>query len=438
MLIYIIIIIAGIILDQVTKMSAVLFLSNNVTTLPIIPNVFHLTYVENTGAAFNILDNMQGFLIVVTIIFIILLCYLFLILPKRKRKYILPNIALSLMISGAIGNLIDRIRLSYVIDFLDVRLIGFAVFNIADSLVVIGTILLAYSLLKNQNMFSRPKRKRRETKIVSEEPKPLDEEITEEIIVEERPKRPKRVRKNYTNPEIKTSLKILPSIPDPLSVSLSYETPESDPEPFIEETPVKIYDPKEFRLSNEELDKVQSASTKITNDEETIIIYKDNKYNRQSEEYLKSIERIRENDLKKNKEKDSSNRYKESLNSYEESIRRQKQQSKPQKNSIWEPEIRNPEVKVKSYEVTWNPESESHVKPNKYAEQISRYAESVKEQTVTKKKETIQWEPVKRQKTETKEEEKKKPTSRNRYNDYTDHYIESIKEASQKTYTNKK
>ncbi|MEG1433843.1 signal peptidase II [Eubacterium sp.] len=148
MLFYIIILISGIVVDQLTKLYAVNVLAK-VTTVPIIPNVFHLTYVENTGAAFSMLSGMQTFLIIITMIFIAGLLYLFIVLPK-KRQYFEINLALAFIISGAIGNLIDRLRFHYVVDFFDFRIIGFAIFNIADILVVLGCILLVIAIWRNK------------------------------------------------------------------------------------------------------------------------------------------------------------------------------------------------------------------------------------------------------------------------------------------------
>ncbi|MEF9917857.1 MAG: signal peptidase II [Eubacterium sp.] len=152
MLFYILFIIVGIILDQFTKYLAITFLSP-VATVPIIPHVFHLTYVSNRGAAFSILEGKQTFLIIMTVIFIVALIYFFTVIPKT-RKYYDVNFALSMIISGAFGNLIDRIRLQYVVDFLDIRLIGFAIFNIADIFVVVGCFLIIIALFRNKEFLN--------------------------------------------------------------------------------------------------------------------------------------------------------------------------------------------------------------------------------------------------------------------------------------------
>lgn len=75
--------------------------------------------------------------------------YLFAVLPK-DRQYFNINLALAFIIGGAIGNLIDRIRLNYVVDFFDFRVIGFAIFNVADSFVVIGCIIMVIAIWQNR------------------------------------------------------------------------------------------------------------------------------------------------------------------------------------------------------------------------------------------------------------------------------------------------
>lgn len=146
MSVFVCIILLCIALDQITKLFAIHFLST-VTTVPIIPNVLHLTYVQNDGAAFSLLSGHQIFLIVVTLLFIVLLIYFLYSMPK-KRATLSINIALAMIIGGAIGNLIDRIRFQYVVDFFDFRLIGFAIFNVADVFVVTGCIVVILAVIR--------------------------------------------------------------------------------------------------------------------------------------------------------------------------------------------------------------------------------------------------------------------------------------------------
>lgn len=139
------IIVVGIFLDQITKWLSVKFLSV-VDTVPIIKNVIHLTYVENRGAAFGMFKDQRWiFMITSTVMIIGLLAYLYLGLAENK----LYEISIAMIISGGIGNMIDRIALQYVIDFIDFRLINFAVFNGADSFVCVGAGLLVLALVRD-------------------------------------------------------------------------------------------------------------------------------------------------------------------------------------------------------------------------------------------------------------------------------------------------
>jgi len=110
-------------------------------SIPIIKNVFHITYILNRGAAFGMFKNQMYFFIATAVLAII-----FILLILRRRRRWQEEIALYLILSGAISNLIDRIRLGAVIDFLDFRI--WPVFNIADSAITIGAVLLAIYILK--------------------------------------------------------------------------------------------------------------------------------------------------------------------------------------------------------------------------------------------------------------------------------------------------
>lgn len=154
-----ILLIAG---DQITKLCAELFLKGQ-EAFELIPGVFELHYLQNTSAAFgvdpvSILHNIfqfqyfidhpeaflmwkMGFFTVFTIIVILLMFLLFLHIPEKKRlKWI--DMMLVLLISGAIGNLIDRVTHQYVTDFFYFKLINFPIFNVADIYVTVGVFLL--------------------------------------------------------------------------------------------------------------------------------------------------------------------------------------------------------------------------------------------------------------------------------------------------------
>lgn len=144
-IVFISVIILGIVLDQLTKLVAVLHLAP-IGTFPIIEGVFHFTYHENTGMAFSLL-NEEGqrwiFILISAVTIVALSVYLFL---GRAQNRIYSS-AICLIISGGIGNMIDRLALGYVVDFVDVRLINFAVFNLADSLVTVGAGILIAALI---------------------------------------------------------------------------------------------------------------------------------------------------------------------------------------------------------------------------------------------------------------------------------------------------
>ena len=136
-------IIIGIVVDQISKFIAATYLTK-VDTVPIIKDVLHLTYVENRGAAFGILKNHRWIFITVSALAIIVITV---ILFKGAVENRLQCFSLALIVSGGIGNMIDRLLLGYVVDFIDFRLINFAVFNLADSIVCIGAGILIFSLI---------------------------------------------------------------------------------------------------------------------------------------------------------------------------------------------------------------------------------------------------------------------------------------------------
>ena len=126
-------------LDQITKH----FISQAASlkeSIPIIKNFFYISLVHNTGIAFGLFKNQTAVFVVISIIAIILILYNIFYQGNHKKLNNLELFAFSLILSGAIGNLIDRIRFGYVIDFLDFRI--WPVFNVADSAITIGVILL--------------------------------------------------------------------------------------------------------------------------------------------------------------------------------------------------------------------------------------------------------------------------------------------------------
>lgn len=138
------IIISVLFLDQLTKFLAARFLQLN-TSLILIKNFLNLSLVHNRGAAFGILKNQLFVFVIISLLAIALILYHL----KDKKRSRLSSISLSLILGGAVGNLIDRLRFGFVIDFLDFRV--WPVFNVADSAITIGVVLLSWELLCRKN-----------------------------------------------------------------------------------------------------------------------------------------------------------------------------------------------------------------------------------------------------------------------------------------------
>lgn len=113
-------------------------------SIPLIPGVFQLTYVENPGAAFGMLANHRIFFILITLAILAILFYLYRQLDN-KRSF--TAFALALVVSGAIGNFIDRVFRGTVTDLFDFYLISFPVFNIADICICLGLACMFYLLV---------------------------------------------------------------------------------------------------------------------------------------------------------------------------------------------------------------------------------------------------------------------------------------------------
>ena len=146
MLVWIAIIFGAVLLDQVSKLLVVRFLDPR-ESFEIIRGVFRFTYVENDGAAFGMLDDHRWvFMVLSTLGIVALAFYMWKFAPKSR----LACVAVSFIIGGGIGNMIDRVRLGYVIDFIDFCAFPTLwkwIFNIADSFVCIGAGLLIFYLV---------------------------------------------------------------------------------------------------------------------------------------------------------------------------------------------------------------------------------------------------------------------------------------------------
>ena len=148
--------IVGIIIDQFTKIaidrSMQLF-----DSIPVIENFFHITYVRNKGAAFSFLSNASWrlpFFITVSAIAALVILIAF---RKLRDDQHLAHISLAMIFSGAVGNLIDRVRLGEVIDFLDAHWYQhhWPAFNVADSLICVGVFLLAIDMILEEKRLKK-------------------------------------------------------------------------------------------------------------------------------------------------------------------------------------------------------------------------------------------------------------------------------------------
>ncbi len=134
-------VISIIVLDQIIKyvISANMFVGESI---PVIPQILHLTYILNAGAAFGILANQRYFFIAIAAILVIIAIYFYPQIQRLSRTF---QIAIAMLLAGAIGNMIDRIATGKVVDYIDIRI--WPIFNLADVAIVLGCIVIIYELL---------------------------------------------------------------------------------------------------------------------------------------------------------------------------------------------------------------------------------------------------------------------------------------------------
>lgn len=132
-------------LDQITKYVAEsnLYMKNDID---IIKNVLTLTYLRNNGSAFGMFSGKINAFLVLTVIIVAVITYIVIRMPVTKR-YLPMYIVCTMLVSGAIGNFIDRVRFGYVRDFIYFKLINFPVFNVADCYVTVSVALLIILIL---------------------------------------------------------------------------------------------------------------------------------------------------------------------------------------------------------------------------------------------------------------------------------------------------
>lgn len=143
MFLYYLLALTIVIIDQISKYVIVQTMALS-ESIPLIEGVFHITSHRNRGAAFGILQDAIWLFIPMTVIIVVAIIWYM----PRIKQHKLSVLAFSLILGGAIGNFIDRLLHGEVVDFLDFRLIHFPIFNVADSSIVIGVILLLLDTLR--------------------------------------------------------------------------------------------------------------------------------------------------------------------------------------------------------------------------------------------------------------------------------------------------
>jgi signal peptidase II len=153
-ILYTAIILAIILLDVITKVLTVEFIAYG-ESIPVIKGILNFSHIHNEGAAWGMLANHRWVFLVVSSVTIIALS-LYLYLGHAQNK--LYGISISMIVAGGIGNMIDRVGIGYVVDFIDFRLINFAIFNGADSFVCVGAGLLILALILDLSKESKNKK----------------------------------------------------------------------------------------------------------------------------------------------------------------------------------------------------------------------------------------------------------------------------------------
>jgi signal peptidase II len=119
-------------------------------SLPVVPGILHITHVQNAGAAFGMMQNRRPLFLIAALVIIAAIAIFY---RRIKEEGMLPVTAVGLLLGGAVGNLIDRVSVGTVTDFIDVRI--WPVFNLADCAIVIGVIVLGYYAIKSSNKESK-------------------------------------------------------------------------------------------------------------------------------------------------------------------------------------------------------------------------------------------------------------------------------------------
>lgn len=167
MILWVIIIVACVALDQLTKILISNFYAVG-ESHAVIPGVLNFTYVKNPGAAWGMLSEHRWVFIVISAILIIILP---IILYRYRKVHFLFGFSLSMIIGGAIGNMIDRVFAGEVTDFIETAFMNFPVFNVADCFVTVGAALMfVYIIFIDKTIFKSDKKKENDGAPSSEPP----------------------------------------------------------------------------------------------------------------------------------------------------------------------------------------------------------------------------------------------------------------------------
>ena len=154
---------AAVVLCAAADQAVKLFVTSHLDlygSMPLLPGFVELFYIQNTGGGFSILQNHTWFLTVLTVLLMVGIAAL---LAKKVFSHPLAMWSLTAILGGGLGNLIDRVRLGYVVDMFNFQFINYPVFNVADILVVCGTIgFAAYYLLLHDKLTSASEKERGE------------------------------------------------------------------------------------------------------------------------------------------------------------------------------------------------------------------------------------------------------------------------------------
>lgn len=175
MLFWILIIAASVILDQASKLIVVNTMEYG-ESIVLIKNIFSFQYIHNYGAAWGMFSNHRWVFMLITSLALIAMP---IILYRYRKLHFLFGLSLSLFIGGAIGNMIDRVFLGYVVDFLEFTFIDFPIFNVADICVVCGAIIMmVYVIFFDKELFTDTK----QTPKTAQEVKTADDGTNQENV----------------------------------------------------------------------------------------------------------------------------------------------------------------------------------------------------------------------------------------------------------------